>query len=189
MGTDTAYKTVNLKLCYAPVSQVGKPERKTEDDLDKDKTCQIEFYTGPYNSSSNWQFYESTLDRHVPIGSYFVRAYVTDSAGVLVAYGQSTGQEKDYNIFEVSGSHKRLEMVSIIWFRHIAYVYDGAGVAVAYGQSTNAKKDLNIFDVQGITGRHKRLDVVSICFSVFSVLSLVGFFAIEKTRAKSSHHK
>ena len=72
---------------------------------------------------------------------------------------------------------------------HIAYVYDGAGVAVAYGQSTNAKKDLNIFDVQGITGRHKTPDVVSICFSVFSVLSLVGFFVIEKTRAKSSHHK
>ncbi|PRQ17194.1 putative high-affinity nitrate transporter [Rosa chinensis] len=115
VGTDAAYKTVNIKLCYAPVSQVGKPGRKTEDDLDKDKTCQIEFYTGPYNASIKWQYYESTLDRHVPHASYFVRAYVNDSAGVLVAYGQSTGPNKDYNIFVVSGSHKRPKMVSI-WF-------------------------------------------------------------------------
>ncbi|XP_062029456.1 high-affinity nitrate transporter-activating protein 2.1-like [Rosa rugosa] len=119
VGTEAAYKTVNIKLCYAPVSQVGKPERKTEDDLDKDKTCQIEFYTGPYNASVKWRYYESTLDRHVPHASYFVRAYVNDSAGVLVAYGQSSepnGNENyTVNIFVVSGSHKRPKMVSI-WF-------------------------------------------------------------------------
>ncbi|XP_040367255.1 high-affinity nitrate transporter 3.2-like [Rosa chinensis] len=76
VGTDAAYKTVNLKLCYAP-------------------------------------YYESTLDRHVPIASYFVRAYVNDSAGVLVAYGQSTGPKKDYNILEVeasSGSRKTIDI-------------------------------------------------------------------------------
>lgn len=116
VGTDAPYRKVNVKLCYAPVSQVGRPERKTLDDLDKDKTCQFDIFAGQYNASSKWQVYESTLERNVPAASYFVRAYVLDSAAVVVAYGQSTGPNKDYNIFEVqasSGSHKTVDIVFI----------------------------------------------------------------------------
>ncbi|XP_040367256.1 high-affinity nitrate transporter 3.1-like [Rosa chinensis] len=159
--TDSGYKTIKVKLCYAPVSQVDRGWRKTVDNLAKDKTCQFKIETRPYKhvcdsfytqcthrlvlpcgleggSASKWKYIDWTIKRDVPSASYFVRAYA----------------------------------------------YDGAGVAVAYGQSTGPKKNYNIFEVQGITGRHKTLDVVSICFSAFSVLSLVGFFVVEKTRAK-----
>ncbi|KAL8041883.1 hypothetical protein ABFX02_09G013600 [Erythranthe guttata] len=37
-GTDASYKTIKVKLCYAPVSQVDRGWRKTKDDLTKDKT-------------------------------------------------------------------------------------------------------------------------------------------------------
>ncbi|XP_062029678.1 high-affinity nitrate transporter 3.2-like [Rosa rugosa] len=137
--TDSGYKTIKVKLCYAPVSQVDRGWRKTVDNLAKDKTCQFKIETRPYkHGSSKWKYIDWTIKHDVPSASYFVRAYA----------------------------------------------YDGAGVAVAYGQSTGPKKNYNIFEVQGITGRHKTLDVVSICFSAFSVLSLVGFFVVEKTRAK-----
>ncbi|XP_024168900.1 high-affinity nitrate transporter 3.2 [Rosa chinensis] len=137
VGTDAVYKTVTVKLCYAPTSQVGRPERKTEDDLDKDQTCQIEFYTGHYNRSSRWPYYESTLDGHVPAALYFLRAYANDSAGVVVAYGESTGPDRDYNIFEVdatepteasSGSRKTLDNICFGSFSALLLV----GFFVAY---------------------------------------------------------
>ncbi|PRQ17197.1 putative high-affinity nitrate transporter [Rosa chinensis] len=137
-GTDSAYKTVTVKLCYAPVSQVDRAWRKTVDNLVKDKTCQHKIVARPYNASM--QTFEWTVERDVPTAKYFVRAYA----------------------------------------------YDAVEVAVAYGQNTGPKKDSNLFEVQSITGRHVTLDIVSVCFSAFSVLALAGFFIAEKTRAKSS---
>lgn len=137
-GTDSAYKTVKVKLCYAPVSQVDRGWRKTVDNLVKDKTCLKKIVARPYNASM--ETFEWTIERDVPTGKYFVRTYAFDAEGVEVAYGQNTG----------------------------------------------AKKDSNLFEVQSITGRHVTLDIVSVCFSAFSVLSLAGFFIAEKTRAKSS---
>lgn len=137
-GTDSAYKTITLKLCYAPVSQVDRAWRKTVDNLVKDKTCQHKIVTKPYNASM--QTFEWIVERDVPTATYFVRAYA----------------------------------------------YDAAEVAVAYGQNTGPQKDSKLFEVQSITGRHVTLDIVSVCFSVFSVLSLTGFFISEKTRAKKS---
>ncbi|KAM5571894.1 high-affinity nitrate transporter 3.2-like [Rosa sericea] len=124
--------------CLSRNHRLGIQDRQV-DNLHKDKTCQFKIETRPYkHGSSKWKYIDWTIERDVPSASYFVRAYA----------------------------------------------YDGAGVAVAYGQSTGPKKDYNIFEVQGVTGRHKTLDVVSICFSAFSILSLVGFFVAEKTRAK-----
>lgn len=137
-GTDSAYKTITLKLCYAPVSQVDRAWRKTVDNLVKDKTCQHKIVTKPYNASM--QTFEWTIERDVPTATYFVRAYA----------------------------------------------YDAAEVAVAYGQNTGPHKDSNLFELQSITGRHVTLDIVSVCFSVFSIVSLAGFFISEKTRAKKS---
>ncbi|KAM1025823.1 hypothetical protein ACFX13_039572 [Malus domestica] len=67
-----------------------------------------------------------------------------------------------------------------------AYAFDAADQQVAYGQTTDAKKTANLFVVEGITGRHLSLDITSVAFSAFSVLSLACFFIAEKRRAKSS---
>ncbi|KAJ8536523.1 hypothetical protein K7X08_034924 [Anisodus acutangulus] len=140
-GTDSTYKTVKLQLCYAPISQKDRAWRKTEDHLKKDKTCQFNIVTMPYKSSNN--DYNWTIERDVPTGTYFVRAYVLNSDG-----------------------HE-----------------------IGFGQSTDDKKEKNLFDVQAISGRHATLDICSIVFSVFSIVSLFGFFYMEKRKAKASQQK
>ncbi|GFP90587.1 high-affinity nitrate transporter 3.1, partial [Phtheirospermum japonicum] len=66
-----------------------------------------------------------------------------------------------------------------------AYALDAHGIQMAYGQTTNAQKSTNLFGIQAITGRHVSLDIASVCFSGFSILSLFGFFYMEKRKAKS----
>lgn len=134
VGTDSNYKTVQVKLCYAPVSQLDRGWRKSNDNLKKDKTCQIKVVTMPYKPSNNsitW-----TIEKDVPTATYFIRAYV----------------------------------------------YDSAGEIVAYGQTTDAHKKTNLFKITAITGRHVTIDVSAACFSVFSVISLVGFYFVEKRK-------
>ncbi|KAI7754807.1 hypothetical protein M8C21_018806 [Ambrosia artemisiifolia] len=62
-------------------------------------------------------------------------------------------------------------------------------VKVAYGQTTDAHKSTNLFDIQAITGRHVSLDIASACFSAFSIVSLAGFFYMEKRKANTSQQK
>ncbi|XP_010555506.1 PREDICTED: high-affinity nitrate transporter 3.1 [Tarenaya hassleriana] len=140
-GSDSDYKTVAVKLCYAPVSQVDRPWRKTSNELFKDKTCPHNIVSRPYDGTP--QSFDWTIERDIPTASYFVRAYALDSKG-----------EK-----------------------------------AAYGQSTDASKSANLFSVQAISGRHASLDIASICFSVFSVVALFGFFANEKRKAKLEQSK
>ncbi|PON72313.1 High-affinity nitrate transporter [Parasponia andersonii] len=140
-GTDSAYKTIKVKLCYAPASQVERGWRKTVDDLSKDKTCQFNIVARPYSASN--KSFEWTVERDLPLGTYFVRAYA----------------------------------------------YNSEDAAVAFGQTTDPHKTTNLFNIEAISGRHLSLDVTSICFSAFSVLSLFGFFWYEKREAKSSQQK
>lgn len=70
-----------------------------------------------------------------------------------------------------------------------AYTLNSANQEVAYGQTTDAKKATNLFEIQAITGRHLSLDIASVCFSAFSVISLAGFFFMEKRKAKASPAK
>ncbi|KAK9048217.1 hypothetical protein SSX86_032820 [Deinandra increscens subsp. villosa] len=65
-----------------------------------------------------------------------------------------------------------------------SYVYNDADEEIAYGQTTNDKKSDNLFVIQGISGRHMSIDIASACFSAFALLSLVGFFVIEKRQSK-----
>lgn len=135
-SADSGYKKVKVLLCYDPVSQADRGWRKTNDNLKKDKTCQFKVTTQPYSSGGGSFVY--TVERSIPTGTYFVRAYALDSGDT----------------------------------------------EVAYGQTTNAAKTANLFDVVGITGRHASLDVAAGCFSAFSILALVFFFAVEKRKAK-----
>jgi len=65
------------------------------------------------------------------------------------------------------------------------YVYDSNGAEVAYGQSTNDEKKTDLFNIKAISGRHTTLDICSVVFSCFSIVSLFGFFYMEKRQAKN----
>ena len=136
--SDSEYKTVKVKLCFAPISQKDRKWRETLDILKKDKTCLKKIDARPYSSSNNnvtW-----TIKKDIPTGSYFVRVYA----------------------------------------------FNEHGSEVAYGQNTNTEKSTNLFQVQAITGRSVSLDIASVCFSAFSIVSLAGFFYMEKRKGKSS---
>ncbi|KAK1359645.1 High-affinity nitrate transporter [Heracleum sosnowskyi] len=136
-GADSTYKTVKVKLCYAPISQKDRGWRKTKDELKKDRTCQHKIVKRKYEASKNSVTW--TIERDIPKATYFVRVYVFNA------------EDKE----------------------------------VAYGQTTNTAKKTNLFEVEAITGRHASLDIASVCFSVFSIVSLAGFFYLEKRKGSS----
>lgn len=140
-GTDSTYKTIKVKLCYAPISQVDRAWRKTKDELSKDRTCQFKIVAKPYSASNNT--FTWTVERDIPTATYFVRAYA----------------------------------------------FNAQDQTVAYGQTTDAAKKTNLFEIEAISGRHASLDIASICFSAFSILSLGGFFYMEKRKAKIAQQK
>jgi hypothetical protein len=101
-GTDSVYKIVKLNLCYAPISQVDRAWRKTDDHLKKDKTCQFKIVAKPYSPSNNSFTY--TVKKSIPTATYFIRAYVVNSDDVQVGYGQTTDMpKKQQNLFKVEG--------------------------------------------------------------------------------------
>lgn len=140
-GTDSTYKTIKVKLCYAPISQEDRSWRKSVDDLNKDKTCQHKIVAKPYTPSNN--SFTWTIETDVPTATYFVRVYALDQRQVQVGYGQNT----------------------------------------------DATKVIDLFDIQAISGRHVSLDVASVCFSVFSVVSLAAFFYMEKRKGNVTQKK
>ncbi|KAL4634172.1 hypothetical protein ACB092_04G179500 [Castanea dentata] len=115
-GVDSAYKTIKLKLCYAPISQVDRAWRKTVENLSKDKTCQFLIVSRAYDASNKAvQSYEATVERDVPTATYFVRAYAYNSDNIEVAYGQTTDSHKTTDLFQVqaiSGRHVSLDIAS-----------------------------------------------------------------------------
>lgn len=62
-----------------------------------------------------------------------------------------------------------------------AYAYGASGYEVAYGQTD---KEIDNFFIEAVSGRHLSLDIASVTFSAFSVISLFGFFWLEKSKAK-----
>ncbi|OAY30816.2 high-affinity nitrate transporter 3.1 [Manihot esculenta] len=115
-GTDSAYKTIKVKLCYAPVSQSDRAWRKTEDNLSKDKTCQFTIVSRPYTSGSKNQTFTWTIERDVPTATYFIRVYAYNSDEDVVAYGQTTDAHKTTNLFDIqaiTGRHTSLDIASV----------------------------------------------------------------------------
>ncbi|XP_071709806.1 high-affinity nitrate transporter 3.1-like [Rutidosis leptorrhynchoides] len=113
-GTDSDYKTVKVKLCYAPISQKDRKWRKTNDLLKKDKTCLQKIVAKPYMASNN--SFTWTVEKDVPTGTYFVRAYAFNAQDVQVAYGQTTDAKKSTNLFEVqaiTGRSTSLDIASV----------------------------------------------------------------------------
>ncbi|KAI3857378.1 hypothetical protein MKX03_025051 [Papaver bracteatum] len=88
--SDAEFKKVQVKLCFAPISQKERAWRKTESEISKDKTCQFTILTKPYSMSSSNESFEWTIKRDIPSATYFVRVYVMNSADHEVAYGETT---------------------------------------------------------------------------------------------------
>lgn len=97
---DSNYKSVKVKLYFAPVSQVERGWRKKNDDLSKDKTYQFEITKESYSSSAN-NMVTWTVGKDVSGATYFVRAYALDDSRTQLAYGQTTNQNKTINLFVV----------------------------------------------------------------------------------------
>lgn len=63
-----------------------------------------------------------------------------------------------------------------------AYAYNSTGEELAFGQTTDASKSSNLFEIQGTSGRQVSIEIASVCFSAFSIVSLFGFLLVEKRR-------
>jgi len=135
-GTDSAYKTIKVNFCYAPISQVDRAWRKTVDIMAKDKTCQFKIVTKPYNPNNKTvQSFETTVEKFVPTATYFVRAYAHNSDDIVVGYGQTTDALKKDNLFKVeavSGRHLSMDIASI--------VFSGFSVVALFGFFINEKR-------------------------------------------------
>ncbi|KAL3689789.1 hypothetical protein R1sor_016098 [Riccia sorocarpa] len=116
LGIDKIYMTVNIRLCFAPISQVERGWRKTNDDLHKDKTCSIAIASQKYSTDGNVT--DWIIRKNVPGATYFVRAYVTDVDGMQLAYGQTTDNLKTSNLIviePITGRHVSIDIASAIF--------------------------------------------------------------------------
>lgn len=98
-GDDSTYKTVELRLCFGPQSQVDRSWRKTSDLLSKDKTCLYKIGSQPYTATGGTVVW--TVTKEIPFADYFVRAYALDAAGEKVAYGQTSNAQRTSNLFTI----------------------------------------------------------------------------------------
>ncbi|GJZ46587.1 high-affinity nitrate transporter 3.1-like protein [Tanacetum coccineum] len=98
---DTNYSTSKGKLCYAPVSQVGRDDRKTDDSLHNDKTYPVEIMRVPYQRANN--SYTWLIPSNTTTATYFVRVYIDKPNKHEIAYGQSTDENKTTNLFQIDG--------------------------------------------------------------------------------------
>ncbi|XP_024971275.1 high-affinity nitrate transporter 3.2-like [Cynara cardunculus var. scolymus] len=110
---DSNYTTVEVKLCYAPVSQSGRDDRKTDDNLDNDKTCPFDIMDGPYKRSNN--SFVWTIPRDIPTATYFVRVYVINAKNHEIAYGESTNAVKASSLFQIEGVTDDQVQASAAW--------------------------------------------------------------------------
>ncbi|PWA88304.1 high-affinity nitrate transporter [Artemisia annua] len=99
---DTNYTTSKGKLCYAPVSQMGRNDRKTNDSLDFDMTCPVEIMRVPYQRLNN--SYTWLIPSNTTTATYFVRVYIDKANKHETAYGQSTNEDKTTNLMIIQPS-------------------------------------------------------------------------------------
>uniref|UniRef100_A0A0D3F750 High-affinity nitrate transporter n=1 Tax=Oryza barthii TaxID=65489 RepID=A0A0D3F750_9ORYZ len=108
-GADAAFKSVKVKLCYAPASRTDRGWRKASDDLHKDKACQFKVTVQPYAAGAGR--FDYVVARDIPTASYFVRAYAVDASGTEVAYGQSS-PDAAFDVAGITGIHASLKVAA-----------------------------------------------------------------------------
>uniref|UniRef100_A0A0E0K1X5 High-affinity nitrate transporter n=1 Tax=Oryza punctata TaxID=4537 RepID=A0A0E0K1X5_ORYPU len=110
-GADAAFKSVKVKLCYAPASRTDRGWRKASDDLHKDKACQFKVTVQPYAAGGAAGKFDYVVARDIPTASYFVRAYAVDASGTEVAYGQSS-PDAAFDVAGITGIHASLKVAA-----------------------------------------------------------------------------
>ncbi|KAH7438433.1 hypothetical protein KP509_04G014600 [Ceratopteris richardii] len=114
---DSAYRSVELKLCFGAPSQIDRRWRKTNDILSKDKSCSFDIGSPqPYQRAGNSTVW--IVGNDIPFAQYFVRAYGLDSAGEKVAYGQSSNAQRTSNLFTVepiSGRRASIDIAAAVF--------------------------------------------------------------------------
>uniref|UniRef100_A0A0D9VHT7 High-affinity nitrate transporter n=1 Tax=Leersia perrieri TaxID=77586 RepID=A0A0D9VHT7_9ORYZ len=111
-GSDAAFKSVKVKLCYAPASRTDRGWRKANDDLHKDKACQFKVTVQPYAAGAGGNgTFDYVVARDIPTASYFVRAYAVDESGTEVAYGQSS-PDAAFDVAGITGIHTSLKVAA-----------------------------------------------------------------------------
>ncbi|CAO2840560.1 unnamed protein product [Amaranthus hypochondriacus] len=107
-----SYKNIEVKLCYSKESQKDRPWRKTEEELDRDKTCQFSVLKKEYNVTTDSFTYKVKKD--VPTAHYFVRVYVRDGPdGKQIAYGQTNAV--DLNVTGISGRSSSIDIAASVF--------------------------------------------------------------------------
>ncbi|KAI5665097.1 hypothetical protein M9H77_24420 [Catharanthus roseus] len=66
-----------------------------------------------------------------------------------------------------------------------AYAYAFADEKVVFEQSTEAHKTKSLVKFEAIFSRYTSIDIAATYLSTFSIVSLFGFFYLEKRKAKS----
>ncbi|KAI3727001.1 hypothetical protein L1987_66808 [Smallanthus sonchifolius] len=115
--TDSANKTIKIKLCYAPISQKDRSWRKTVDLLKKDKTCPHQIVARPYTASNN--SFTWTVERDIPSRIYFVRAFAFNAQEEQEAYGQTTCKfstrcKQKTNLFNFNGKARCPQIYQLV---------------------------------------------------------------------------
>ncbi|CAN1806125.1 High-affinity nitrate transporter 3.1, partial [Linum perenne] len=54
------------------------------------------------------------------------------------------------------------------------------------GSRRTQRRRQNLLQVDAVSSRHATLDIIFVCFSIFSIVSLFGFFYNEKRMEKSA---
>ncbi|KAI5665099.1 hypothetical protein M9H77_24422 [Catharanthus roseus] len=198
-----------VKLYHAPISQVDRAWRKTVDGLEKDETCQFNIVAKLYSPSNNsfiWIIERdistatyfvrahayNSADEEIAFGqSINFRPYApiiqVDRAQRKIVDSLEMDKICQFKIVPKPYSPSNN---SFTWTmpRHIptatcfvnVYAYNSANEEVAFGQSTDAHKIINLFEIQAISGLHTSIDIATTYFSAFSIVSLFGFFYLEK---------
>ena len=98
-ATDS-FKTVTLRLCYAPESQKDRKWRKTKDNFKKNNQCKqpglAKIKTMDWPAGQKEVSYDFKPDENVAEASYFVEAYVQDADSKYVAWGSSKASSHFY---------------------------------------------------------------------------------------------
>lgn len=85
--------------------------------------------------------------------------------------------------FTPTGNNASWTVTKEVPFAHYfvrVYVTNAAKEKIAYGQTSDAKRTTNLFTIEPITGRHASIDIAAAVFSAFAVISLFGFYFLEK---------
>ncbi|KAH7294830.1 hypothetical protein KP509_27G020800 [Ceratopteris richardii] len=114
---DSAYRTVELKLCFGAPSQVDRAWRKTNEILPP-RTKPAGSTSAHASSTTVQEMQLSGWWERRSLSYYFVRAHVLDSAGEKVAYGQNSNAKRTSNLFTlepISGRHASIDIAAAVF--------------------------------------------------------------------------